>query len=66
MAARIITGGVKGTSHNLLYTETGLETLEKRRENTQTLMIHKMLKNESPQYLRNLIPPPRNNLHETR
>ena len=39
-AARIITGGVKGTHHNQLYAETGWQTLEKRRENAQVILIN--------------------------
>ena len=55
-AARIITGAIRGTSHNEIYEEIGWETLETRRERQQLLLMHKMINGVAPTYLQNLIP----------
>lgn len=41
-AARIITGATKLTSKNLLYRETGWETLEQRRKQHRLIQFYKM------------------------
>ena len=55
-AARIITGAKRGTSHNKIYIESGLETLTCRRENSQLIQFYKMMHNKTPTYLTNLTP----------
>ncbi len=49
-ALRIITGAPRGTSHALLYEETGIEPLEKRRTDHQLTMYYK-INRQAPQYL---------------
>lgn len=57
-AARIVCGATKLTSIHLLYSETGWETLEKRRMNQRLIQFYKMSNNLAPRYLSDLIPPP--------
>jgi hypothetical protein len=56
-AARIVTGAIRGTSHDKLYEETGWETLESRRKRQKLLLFHKMVYGVAPTYLCELIPP---------
>ena len=56
-AARIVTGATKLTSLNKLYTETGWDTLQKRRQNHKLIQFHKMTFGLTPTYLQRLIPP---------
>jgi hypothetical protein len=53
-AARIVTGGIRLTSHDSLYEETKWEKLKDRRNNHKLVLFHKM--NKTPQYLAELIP----------
>ena len=46
--ARIITGAIEDTKHRLLYKETGWQTLSERRENSQSVVMYKMLNNLAP------------------
>lgn len=55
-AARIITGAIRGTRHELLYRESGLETLTARRQRTRLVLIHKMINGTAPTYMCNLLP----------
>lgn len=55
-AARIVTGTTKLVSLELLYKETGWETLEQRRQNHKLCLFYKMLTGLSPNYLSSLIP----------
>lgn len=55
-AARIVTGGIKGTSHRALYKESGWESLQTRRDRQKILLYHKMIHNNAPEYLCNLVP----------
>jgi len=53
---RIIIGGVKGTSHQKLYKESGFCTLKKRRERHKLLMMKKISLCFCPSYLNDLLP----------
>ena len=65
-AAQIITGAVKGTKHRLLFKETGWQTLSERRENSQLVVMYKMLNNLAPQYLSLLVSKPRQSQYTLR
>jgi hypothetical protein len=54
-AARIITGLRKGTSHGKLYTELGWVPLKERRRINKLILLHKILHDETPEYLLNEI-----------
>ena len=56
-AIRIIIGGIRGTSHQKLYTESGFCTLKERRKRHKLLMFHKMILGLCPQYISDLLPP---------
>ena len=62
-AMRIVTGGNKLTSIQMLYKETGWETLSERREKHKLTMFYKMVNKETPYYLQNLVPNQIVNLH---
>ena len=47
----------KGTSHDILYTETGFCSLKERRRRHKIIMYHKILNNRTPEYLDELLPP---------
>ena len=55
-AARIITGSIVRTSSNLLYEETSLEPLVRRRERNMLLHFHKIINKNVPSYLHELKP----------
>ena len=55
-AAKIATGTTKLISINGLDKETGWDTLEKRRKETQTHIILQMSTDVSPSYLSSLMP----------
>ena len=62
-AARIITGLRKGTSHDILYKETGLCPLVTRRKHSKLIQFFKILNNEAPPYINDIV---KNfNTHET-
>ena len=50
-AIRIIIGGIRGTSHQKLYEESGFCTLKERRNRHKLLMFHKMILGLYPQYI---------------
>ena len=54
--AKTVTGARKGTSHDLLYSELKWETLSQRRTNSKLLNIHRIVNNNAPSYMCNLIP----------
>ena len=56
-AARVVTGATKLVSLDMLYRETGWETLESRRKNHKLYLYYKMTNNITPTYLSSLIPP---------
>ena len=54
-AARIVTGATKLVSLEMLYKETGWETLEIRRSKHKLCLFYKMNNNISPEYLSSLV-----------
>ena len=57
-AALAITGAVRGTSREKLYQELGFESLQQRRWYRKLCCLFKMIKNQSPSYLFQLVPSP--------
>ena len=55
-AALAITGAIRGTSKDKLYSEIGLEHLRSRRWFKRLCLFHKIFHNKSPEYLYQLIP----------
>ena len=55
-AARVITGAIRGTRHELIYEESGLEKLSKRREISKLTVFYKIVHGLAPTYLQNLLP----------
>ena len=55
-AARIVTGARKGTSHDKIYNEIGWPLLSDRREQNQLVLFYKMVNDEAPPYLTELVP----------
>ncbi|XP_071123775.1 uncharacterized protein [Mytilus edulis] len=56
-AARIVTGLTSYASTHSLYLETGWEKLKVRREVKKLTLFYKILKENAPEYLLDLIPP---------
>ena len=54
--ARTVTGARKGTSHNLLYSETNWPTLHERRQTAKLKHFLKISSSEAPNYLIELLP----------
>ena len=50
-AARIVTSSLRS-----LYLETGWETLAERRKTKRLILMYKIIKNETPSYLYDLLP----------
>jgi hypothetical protein len=65
-AARIVSGAIRGTSHEAIYNELGWETLAKRRERQQLLLFQKMKYGQCPEYLNELVPQRTGTLHTYR
>ena len=57
-AALVITGAIRGTSKEKLYQEIGLEYLSSRRWFRRLCLFYKIINNEQPSYLFNLVPRP--------
>ena len=55
-AALAITGAVRGSSREKLYQELGFESLQQRRWYRKLCLFFKIIKNQSPKYLFELIP----------
>ena len=55
-AALVITGAIRGTSREKVYSELGLESLQYRRWYRKLCVFYKILNNMSPKYLSNIIP----------
>ena len=55
-ASLAITGAIRGTSRDKLYQELGLESLKKRRWYRKLTTLYKIVTDQSPSYLFNLIP----------
>ena len=53
----IITGSVRGTSHQKLFDESGFCTLKERRKRHKLIQFHKIINNACPDYLSDLLPP---------
>jgi len=56
-AIRTITGTVRGTSHSLLYKESGIIPLTERRRRHKLKMFHKIIHDKTPSYIKKEIPP---------
>ena len=54
--ARIVTGARKGTSHKLIYQETGWQTLAERRSIWKIKYLSKIINGDAPEYLQTLLP----------
>lgn len=54
-AARIVTGLRKGTSQDVLYNELGWASLSERRKNNKLIQFFKILNNEAPSYLDDIV-----------
>ena len=55
-AALAITGAIRGSSREKLYQELGFESLQQRRWYRKLCLFFKIIKNQSPKYLFELIP----------
>ena len=55
-AIRTIIGAIRGTSHQILYTESGFTTLRERRFRYKIIMYHKNVQENTPIYLKEEIP----------
>ena len=55
-AALAITGAIQGTSREKIYLELGLESLKNRRRYKRLCCMFKIMNEEAPKYLTNLIP----------
>ena len=60
--ARIVTGLPVFSSLRSLYLETGWETLAERRKTKKLILMYKIIKNETPSYLYDLLPSLVNNV----
>ena len=55
-AAHVITGAIRGTKHQLIYEESGLEKLSDRRVKSKLTLFYKIVHGLAPNYLQNLLP----------
>ena len=55
-AALAITGAIQGTSRDKIYQELGFESLKSRRWYKRLTCMFKIMRNEAPDYLINLVP----------
>ena len=62
-AARIITGLRRGTSHQVLLSETGIPALSERRTDAKLIQFYKILNKEAPSYIDEIVET--FNLHNT-
>ena len=63
-AARIVTGGTRLTSIAALYKETGWQKLSERRKAHRLTNFYKMVNNEAPLYLCDMLPDQFQNIHQ--
>ena len=56
-AMRVITGGIRGTSHDKLYQETKFVSTYERRHRHCMVIFYKIVHGYTPEYLRELLPP---------
>ena len=61
VAALSITGAWHGSSRSKIYDELGWETLSDRRLCKRILQVHKLIDDKAPRYLKEKLPPNRNN-----
>ena len=54
--ARVVCGGIRGTSRHVLYEELGWESLGSRREKHRLFMLHKIIHGNAPNYLKEIVP----------
>ena len=54
--ARVVSGGIRGTSGHVLYEELGWESLCDRREKHRIYMLYKILHGNTPNYLKAILP----------
>ena len=55
-AAKIISGAINRTSHNIVYNELCWQTLEERRHRQRLRVLYKTMHGQAPEYLQNTIP----------
>ena len=60
--ALAMTGVIQGTSRDKIYQELGLESLKSRRQYKRLRCMSKMMKEEVPNYLINLVPKCKTNI----
>ena len=65
-AALVITGAIKGTSHDCLYQEIGLESLADRRWSHKLFLFHKIVNGLLPSYLQSYLHHYNYGEHQTR
>ena len=53
---QLLTGAIRGTSREKIYSELGLESLQDRRWYRKLCVFYKILNNMSPKYLSDIIP----------
>ena len=56
-AIRTIIGAVRGTSHEKLYTESGILPLKERRRRHKLILFYKMTRQMTPNYITSRLPP---------
>ena len=61
-AMQIVTGCTRGTSHKLLYKETGWLSLNERRNVATLKLFYQCVNNNVPSYLSNILPMQRKNI----
>jgi len=54
-AAKIVSGAIHRTSHNIVYNELGWERLEDRRRKQRLRVFYKTIHEETPVYLQNIV-----------
>ena len=57
-AAKIISGAINRTSHNIIYKELCWQSLEDRRYRQRLRVLYKTMHGQAPEYLQNTIPAP--------
>jgi hypothetical protein len=55
-ASRVITGAIKGTSHNKIYNESKMISTLERRERNNLVLFYKIYHGHTPKYLHDLLP----------
>ena len=55
-ALRVISGAIRGTSHQKIYTETNMTTTYDERERKNLTLFYKIYKGYAPPYLSNILP----------